>query len=365
MELPVSASVACVVALTAMSAFGAALFEDVHAVKWKKGTHGYRGANGDFVALKDGSVLMAYTHNNSIVAKKSADKGKTWSRQSTLVPAPKAPARGRYCHPSFLRLKNGDILLAYIYSSGSKPYFGHNYVRRSADEGKTWTEQFVMTPHPGYVIMHNDRLFTLASGRIVGIAEYKAHMPSSHDHSGYVGIAFFSDDNGHSWQVSRNTVDLYAEKRIEVQEADGVELRDGRVLMFARSYSGHPVFAWSKDGCETWSKGRMIKKLRMPYAGMPTVRRIPSTGDLLFIWIDERSQDKDNPRIRRRCGLASAISKDEGKTFVHHRHIAHDPDDDFGYQGVEFLGNKLALVSYHARDGLHVARIGIDWFYGK
>ena len=112
-------------------------------------------------------------------------------------------------------------------------------------------------------------------------------------------------------------------------------------------------------------KGEVMKELEMPYAGLPTVRRIPSTGDLLFLWISEKSVDKVNPKISRRCALATAVSTDEGKTFQPIRHIARNPEDDFGYQCVEFLGNDLALVGYHARDGLHVARIGIDWFYGK
>lgn len=103
----------------------------------------------------------------------------------------------------------------------------------------------------------------------------------------------------------------------------------------------------------------------MPYAGLPTVRRIHSTSDLLFIWISERSIDKDNPQIHRRCALTSCISKDEGKTFEHQRHIARDPQDDFGYQCIEFIGDDLAVVAYHARDGLHVARIPVNWFYGK
>ena len=85
----------------------------------------------------------------------------------------------------------------------------------------------------------------------------------------------------------------------------------------------------------------------------------------LFIWISERSIDKHDPKIHRRCTLTSALSKDEAKTFVHFRNIASDPEDDFGYQAIEFVGDHLALVAYHARDGLHVARIGIDWFYGK
>lgn len=338
-------------------------FDNVLAVPVEKGLRGPRGMPGDFVQLADGTIVMAYTKDGSIVAKKSKDKGKSWGQEYTLVPKPAPPAKGRVCHPSFLRLKNGEILLSYIYSTHPlTPYFGHNYVRRSADEGKTWTEQFCATPYPGYVIAHNDRLLTLSTGRILLAAEYKAHWPSSRDHSGYVGICFYSDTQGHTWQVSKNTVDM---KPVEVQEADVVELKDGRIMMFARTYSGYPVRSYSKDGGETWSKGEPMKELKMPYAGLPTVKRIPSTGDLLFIWISEKSQDKQNPKIRRRCALSSCISKDEGKTFIHKRHIVRDPEDDFGYQAVEFLEGDITLVCYHARDGLHVARIPVGWFYEK
>ena len=347
---------------TALGATAGALFEDAVAVQMPRGDHGYRGMNGDFLQLKDGTILYAYTQGG-IVARRSADQGRTWGEPFTLVPAPKPPAKGGICHPSFLRLKDDRVLLSYIYNTyPTTPYYGHNYYRLSADEGKTWTDQYVLTPHPGYVIVHNDRLFTLASGRILAIAEYKAHMPSTNDHSGYVGMSFFSDDGGYSWQASKNTVDL---QPVEVQEAHGVELKDGRVLMFARTYSGYPVKAFSSDGGETWSKGEPMPELAMPYAGMPTVVRLPKTGDLLFLWISEKSVDKVNPKISRRCALATAVSTDEGKTFQPIRHIARNPEDDFGYQCVEFLGNDLALVGYHARDGLHVARIGIDWFYGK
>ncbi|MHC4402128.1 MAG: sialidase family protein [Planctomycetota bacterium] len=355
-------TVGVLVCLTA-GAFGQALFEDRLVVAVEKALRGPRGMPGDIVQLADGGLLMGYTHDANVMGVLSPDAGRTWDEPFVLIPKPEPPAKGRYAHPSFLRLENGEILLSYIYTTHpATPYFGHNYVRRSGDDAKTWTEQFVMTPHPGYCIVHNDRLFTLSSGRIVAMAEYKAHMPSARDHSGYVGIAFYSDDSGHSWQVSKNVVDMYP---VEVQEADAVELNDGRVMMFARTYSGYPVRAYSSDGCETWSEGEPIKQLPMPYAGLPTVRRIPSTGDLLFLWISEQSVDKSDPKIRRRCALTSVVSKDEGNTFEPFRHLARDPKDDFGYQCIEFLGDDLAVVAYHARDGLHVARIGIDWFYGK
>ena len=342
---------------------GKELFEDTVAVEVLRGPRGPRGMPGDIVALNDGSLLMSFTKDGGIMGIKSSDAGKTWGDSFTLVAKPAKPAKGRYAHPSFLRLNNDHILMSYIYTtSPTTPYFGYNFVRRSADEGKTWTDQFLMTPYSGYAAVHNDKLLELSSGRIVAMGHHKAHFPSSRDHSGYVGLAFYSDDLGHSWQSSKNFVDM---QPVEVQEADAVELKDGRVMMFARSYSGHPVRAYSSDQCETWSEGELIKELKMPYAGLPTVKRIPSTDDLLFIWNSEKSTDKNNHQIRRRSALTTAISQDEGKTFSHIRYIAKDPEEDFGYQAVEFVGDDLAVIAYHARDGLHVARIGIDWFYGK
>ncbi len=46
------------------------------------------------------------------------------------------------------------------------------------------------------------------------------------------------------------------------------------------------------------------------------------------------------------------------------RIIQGNPEDDYGYPSLLFVDN-LALISYHQRDGLHVARIGTDWFYAK
>lgn len=354
--------VATGVILTAGNGMSDPLFENVHAVPLPKGDYGYRGTNGDFVQLKDGSILYVYTQNG-ISGKISSDVGKTWSDPFIVVPALKEPARGNICHPSLLRLPDGHLLLSYIYSTHpTTPYYGHNYYRRSADEGKTWTDPFLMTPQPGYAIVHNDRISLLPSGRILAMAEYKAYYPSEQDHSGYVAMSFFSDDNGTSWQASKNTVDMHP---MEVQEADAVALKDGRILLFARTYSGHPVKAYSEDNGQTWSKGEVIQELQMPSAGLPTVRRIPSTGDLLFIWISERCLDEQNPKIERRCALSSAISKDEGQTFTHIKNIMRDPQDDFGYQCVEFVGKDLTLIGFHKRDGLHVARIGVDWFYGE
>ena len=60
--------------------------------------------------------------------------------------------------------------------------------------------------------------------------------------------------------------------------------------------------------------------------------------------------------------MTAAVSKDDGETWGPPRVIAADPEDDYGYQSVDFVGD-VAVVSYHRRNGLWVARIGVEWFY--
>jgi sialidase-1 len=204
----IRAAVTAMVLGTLSTAWGAALFEETVAVKVPRDVYGPRGMMGDIIPLGDGTLMMAFTQDGGIAAVRSHDQGMTWRQPFTLIAKPQPPAKGYFCHPSFLRLPNGEILISYIYSTyPTTPYYGHNYYRRSVD--------------------------------------------------------------------------------------------------------------------------------------------------------------KQNPKIARRSALSTAVSRDEGQTFLHQHNIARDPDDDFGYQCIKFLGNDLAIVGYHAREGLRVARISIDWFYGK
>ncbi|HPC14978.1 MAG TPA: sialidase family protein [Candidatus Hydrogenedentes bacterium] len=357
----------CVISMAAFytaACAAAATFEDVHVVPLPKGVYGYRGMPGSMIALKDGRILLCYTRilpdghaDGSIAARTSPDKGATWGDEFVLVERPKPGTRGRYCHPSLLRLKNGDLLLSYIYASGSDPLFGHNYYRRSDDDGQTWGDQLIVTPKPGYHIMHNDKLVQLSTGRILAPLEYRQGT-SSDDHAGYVAYTFYSDDDGYSWHSSDNVVDMLP---VEAQEAHGVELKDGRVMMLMRTYSGYVARAYSADYGKTWSKGEAVKELRLPpNSSALNVQRIPATGDLLLV----RSSDGPKEPPHRRTPFVSVLSKDDGATWTDERVIAGDPEDDYGYPSLMFVED-LALISYHQRDGLHVARIGIDWFYGK
>jgi sialidase-1 len=364
-------AVACPVALGAgVSARAAAstapaLFEDVHVVKLPKGNYGYRGMPGGMIELTDGRILLGYTRHlpdgksdGSVAGRYSDDKGKTWGDEFVLVASPRPKAKDRYCHPSFLRLENGHILMSYIYGAGTFPLFGHNYYRRSTDETKSWGDQLIMTPQKGYNIMHNDKLALLSSGRILAPIEYEFSNPEN-DHGGYVSYTVYSDDQGYSWHRSTNDINMLP---VEAQEPHVVELKDGRVLMLLRTYSGYVLRSISSDGGATWSKGERVSDLRLPPHNTSAlcVKRIPSTGDLLLL----RCVGGPKEPYRRRTPFVSVVSKDEGETWTEERLIGEDLEDDYGYPTLLFVDD-VALISYHKRDGLHVGRIGIDWFYGK
>lgn len=341
------------------------LFEDVHAVPLPKRNYGYRGMPGDIVALKDGRLLLAYSHmlpdgraGDAIAARYSTDMGKTWGEEFILVPKPVPHGADRYCHPSLLRLANGHILLSYIYSAGGQPLFGHNYYRRSVDDGKTWGDQLIVTPHRGYNIIHNDKLVQLSTGRIIAPAEHEFSNPEN-DHGGYVSYTMYSDDDGYRWTRSGNMVNVLP---VEAQEPHVVELKDGRLMMLMRSYSGFVVRANSTDQSESWSEGKPVKELPLPphSTSALNVKRIPGTGDLVLL----RCINGPKKPYSWRTPFASVISKDDGETWENERIIAGDPENDYGYPSLTFVGD-LALIAYHQRDGLHVARIRVDWFYGK
>ena len=343
-------------------------FHVTDIITHEKTNYGSR-VGGDFLIKKDGSILYVYTEENrypDFIAFESKDQGKTWSEPKLFMKGVQTPEKGAYLCPSFLRLPDDQIVMSYLYVLRGTPLYGYSFYRRSADDGKTWTEPFCVTPFPGYCLMHNDRLLQLSSGRIVAIVSIKMENlgKQSTDHSNYSGSLFYSDDQGYRWQHNKNFITC-KNKKIEIQEPDVVELKDGRLMMFARSYSGHPVKAFSGDQGLTWGEAELMQELPMPHASYPTVKRIPSTGDLLFIWASRVTRRNDGKGPMGRSCLSAVISKDEGKTFGPMRHLLDDPEEDFGYQSVEFVGDNGVLISSHCRTGMKIVETTVDWFYEK
>ena len=342
-----------------------------------------RDMGGDIVQLSDGRLLYAFAPlpggPGGILCCDSTDEGANWSEPRILIPAPE----GRFSHPNgegigapgFLRRRDGKLMLSFIWFVGDRDPWGHTYFRLSDDEGETWSDPKVLTPGWERVCFtHNNKLMRLTSGRILVPAEIQVDVGLGNDHRGFVSAVWHSDD-GHSWHRSANVVNLL-DQAIEAQEPHLVELRDGRTLMLFRTYSGYVGRAYSDDQGESWSSGELVEELRLPTNSSALhVSRIPSSGDLLLIRStgdggvepDERPRLTDRLTAREhpiRTPLTSVISKDDGRSWSNERVIAGEPYGDYGYPSVLHL-QRVTLVTYHALDGLHVARIPAGWFYGQ
>jgi hypothetical protein len=221
----------------------------------------------------------------------------------------------------------------------------------------------------------NDVVTVLKDGRIIvpisckigptpADEDLKAHYRFGERFHGGGGCAlwyscvYFSDDDGQTWSRSDNQVLVTLEKGAagchSFEEPTVVELNDGRLLMFGRVMLGRVFQSISEDRGVTWSEPEPTELVGSP---APTrLRRIPETGDLLVIWTQTSKWEAMIGLYRHR--LSCAISKDEGKTWQHHKNleslddtqcIAPEPIEPF-FQSAK-PRQPLDRVRYHRAPG--------------
>jgi sialidase-1 len=307
-----------------------------------------RYSEGSIIELADGSLLFAITEfigsgsdfaKAQIIARRSTDGGRTWGKPRVL----QENVGGRNVMSVTLRRlpKSGSrvppIGLFYLVKNSFSNLLV--YLRVSRDEGKSFGKPIRVTTTPGYHVLNNDRVTVLSSGRILVPVATTADVRKVNR---FVSWCFLSDDGGKSWRPGKGKVG-YA--RRGAMEPEVLELNDGRVLMIVRTQLGHIAAAYSTDGGDTWSKPADwgVKAPEAP----ATLRRIPSTGDLLLIW--NNTFRNGSGHGGNRTPLTAAVSSDEGKTWRHVRDIETRSDQTYAYTSLTFIGPR-AVMSYYVRD---------------
>jgi len=326
-----------------------------------------RYTEGSILPMPDGSLLYATTEFSgsasdhaeaNIIGSRSMDGGRSWGK------------------PAVLQTRQGgknvmSVTLRYLdYPLRDNTAIGMFYLdkqslsdlkvklRISTDDGKSFGEPSVVTSDPGYNIMNNDRIQRLSSGRL--IAPISA-SPDVKKKNHFVIYCMMSDDQGKTWIRSKNEID-YAKRG--AMEPEIIEFDDKRLGMIFRTQLGHIAITHSKDMGETWSKPASWN-VGAPEAPA-TVRRIPSTGDLMLIWNDNVKPDQDHGGIR--SPLTVAISSDEGQTWQYKKNLESDSDYTYSYISLTFM-NGRAIMSYYVRDqktkriSSRFRSLPIAWFY--
>lgn len=308
-----------------------------------------RNTEGAFVTLRDGRILFAYSRFTgggddndaaTIAGRFSSDGGRTWTETDTPIVAREGDMN--VMSVSMLRLKDGRIALFYVRKnsiSDCRPY-----LRYSSDEGKTWSEPILCVPDQGYFVLNNDRAVQLRSGRIVLPVALHATVNGQFGSRG-IAMTYLSDDSGKSWRRSKSTLECPTPSRAGLQEPGVVELKNGRLMMFIRTQLGSQYLSWSKDKGDTWTDPKP-SDIASPLSPA-TIKRIPKTGDLLMAWNDHSSVD---PALRssetsggKRTPMTVAVSRDNGKTWIHSYNLLDDPEGWYCYTAMHFDGPRVLL----------------------
>ena len=328
-----------------------------------------RNSEGSMVELADGRMVFAYSHftdggkdNSSafIALRESNDRGLTWSAEDRVLV--ENEGEENVMSVSFLRLASGEIALFYVIKNSWTDCRAH--LRISTDEAQTWSDPVCCAPYVAYFVLNNDRVVQLSSGRLVmPVAEHP--VPKGEWSRRGISMCLLSDDNGATWCASQSRLHAPEDVGSGLQEPGVIELADGRLMMLMRSTAGYQFRSYSSDAGVTWTDAELTD-IRSP-CSPSTLRRIPSTGDILMVWNDHSG---DWAKFdQKRTPLTTAISRDEGETWENVKVLDDDPNGHYCYTSALFVDDRV-ILSYCAGDrrtgGLNltqVTNVEVGWLY--
>lgn len=318
-----------------------------------------RNSEGAFLDLKDGSLLFVYSRfigENAddtalacIAARVSKDGGRTWSGDRVLI-RPEDDKAVNVMSVSLLRMKDGALGLFYGIRYGW--HDSRTYLRRSSDEGLSFSPPSPAIPCRGYYVVNNDRVVRLKSGRIIIPAAFhkmKGESISDYAQFDHRGTAcfFYSDDDGKTWLESKTCHSFPGlHSQSGLQETGLVERLDGSLWAFCRTDMGRQYELFSLDQGESWSLP--APSLFTSPCSPLSVKRLPDGKTLLAVWnpvpYSGAFSERRKKMYRGRTPLVFALSRDEGLSWSDSRVLEADEDGGYCYTAIHMLTDAVLLA---------------------
>lgn len=335
-------------------------FKDTHITGYlRPGINNPRNSEGDFISLKDGRIMFAYSRFNSdshgdgapsdIAAIFSDDGGETYSTEPVILKYAKDFGVTNLMSVSLLRMKNGDAGLFYM----KKTADGNSecILSRSNDECSTFYEDTKCFPTKckGYHVMNNNRILRTSSGKL--IIPTTLHRASDPREGYYIdergtAVYFGSDDDGHTWRELDEVLHLDAtHTKTGLQEAGVEEMPNGVIYSYFRTDLMVQYESFSYNNGNRWTLPQP-STFTSPASPMKIARN-PYTGIYYAIWnpIPNYNDRRKSRYSWGRTPLAIAKSSD-CITFSEPDYIEDDPDRGFCYPSIYFPDADTALVAY-------------------
>ncbi len=342
-----------------------------------------KAPNGHLLAFAEGRKRSCHDFGDvDIVLRISNDNGQTWNKQVVVAdnkhlqagnPAPVVDL----LDPKYPR---GRIFLFYNtgIASESNTRKGNGlreaFFITSTDNGKTWSTPKNITAsvhrpkrpdlNPEYNFKEDWRSYANTPGHALQLnhGKYKGRLfiPANHsegepqpEFNDYRAHAFYSDDHGETWQLS---------KSIEVEssnESTAVQLRDGRVMQNIRQQNGQKkmrLVAISDNGGSDWNQVFFDNELISPVCQASILSATTLDGNEVLLFSNPASTEKrENMTVR--------MSYNNGTSWDISRAIR---TGEAAYSDlVQQADGMIGLLYEHGNQGgIHYAHFNFDWLKG-
>ena len=334
-----------------------------------------RNSEGDFLRLKDGRIVFAYSafvgesyadHAYAVIrAIFSSDEGESWSEPVELFRPSDLGECQNIMSVSFLRMADGAVGIFLIKKKSWQDT--RIYLLRSYDECETFGEAVCCIPRKGYFVTNNSRVIRLSSGRIL----LPGNLLYVNEEGGKVSINqrsachfFYSDDDGKSWNEVRHCLQMpFVSSDSGLQETGIAEIRDGVLLAYSRTDLGMQYGSYSFDGGMNWTPVEPLRFFTSPMSPLK-IQKL-ADGRFFAVWNPAPQYTcRDCDWDTARSPMAYAFSND-GINWYGQTVFEDDKDSGYSYPAI-FSEEKYILVAYCAgkkSDGCNLNRLRIRKFY--
>lgn len=293
-----------------------------------------RNGESTFARLKNGNIMLAYTHyygdswKDHAIARIccciSSDNGETWSAPETLIE--KDEAAENIMSPSLIRLANGELGMVYLrkFKMPDNGIICMPQFISSADEGKTWSTPVGCGLSDGYYCTINDGVIVQKNGRIlVPSSYYGIRYDAFHTCTLDLGprkggevVISYSDDNGKTWGVFEERIRSPYTDSTGLAEPGLYEHEDGRLWLYCRTAYGYQYQSHSDDNGVSWSTPIPNFCFTSPDSPM-RVKKVGKYVASVFnpMGYNCLNSGTENWGSPKRTPLMCAISHDDGRSF--------------------------------------------------
>lgn len=322
-----------------------------------------RNSEGDFIILKDGTIMFAYSRYNTaggedddscdIAALFSHDNGETFGEGKILIKAEDFGVKNLMC-VTLRRMNNGDLGLFFL----KKELNGNSEVIlcRSEDEGETFRKKTRCVPirFPSYYVMNNCRVLKTDDGKwFIPVASHRKGADSDgeldFDYYAY-SLLFCSEDDGETWtEIPHKFVNPAPHTETGLQEPGIEELDSGTLYAYFRTDCMCQYESFSPDGGKTWTTAAP-SQFTSPESPM-LIRKNPYSRKYYAIYNPVPNYNgKEMPDDFFHAGRTPIILRESknGIDFSNQVIIEGEKNKGYCYPAMFFLDEKSMLVSFCA-----------------